>query len=326
MQDQERDAFVAASAARRLPGATRGDGADAARTHRGGRRNAGGGARPGRRPQSWALRGDRGITYSDTVPQNSTLVAGEWWPAGYEGEPLVSLEREVADDLGLSVGDTIGVNVLGRTITAKIANLRELDWDSLSINFVLVFSPNTLRGAPHAHLATLRLPPEVGREAERDVLAAVTKTFPGVTTISVRDAIASVNAIVAELALAVRVAASLALIVSMLVLGGALAAGHRQRRQDAVILKTLGATRPVLLSAFSLEYGLLGIATALFAIVAGSAAAWYVVKHLMELEFTIYPSVAATAAATALAVTLGLGLAGTWRILSVKPAQYLKNL
>ena len=106
-----------------------------------------------------------------------------------------------------------------------------------------------------------------GREAERDVLAAVTQTFPGVTAINVRDAIESVNAIVAELALAVRVAASLALIVSMLVLGGALAAGHRQRRQDAVILKTLGATRPVLLSAFSLEYGLLGIATALFAII-----------------------------------------------------------
>ena len=134
------------------------------------------------------------------------------------------------------------------------------------------------------------------------------------------------NAIVADLALAVRVAASLALVVSMLVLGGALAAGHRQRRQDAVILKTLGATRPVLLSAFSLEYGLLGIATALFAVIAGTAAAWYVVTRIMELEFTVYPSVAATAAATALAVTLGLGLAGTWRILSVKPAPLLKNL
>ena len=112
----------------------------------------------------------------------------------------------------------------------------------------------------------------------------------------------------------------------MLVLGGALAAGHRQRRQDAVVLKTLGATRPMLLTAFSLEYGLLGLATALFALAAGSVAAWYVVKEIMEFEFTIYPSIAATAAAVALAVTLGLGLAGTWRILSAKPAQFLKNL
>jgi putative ABC transport system permease protein len=275
---------------------------------------------------SWALRGDRGVTYSESVPENSTVVEGEWWPRGYDGEPLISLEREIAEDLGLKLGDTITVNVLGRNITARIANLREVEWESLSINFVLVFSPNTLSGAPHAHIATLRLAEGSGRDEERAVLSAVTAAFPGVTTISVRDAIDSVNAIIADLALAVRVAASLALVVSMLVLGGALAAGHRQRRQDAVILKTLGATRPVLLSAFSLEYGLLGIATALFAVAAGTAASWYVVTRIMELDFTVYPSVAGTAAATALAVTLGLGLAGTWRILSVKPAALLKNL
>ena len=280
----------------------------------------------GTKHSSWALRGDRGLTYSDTLPPNSTLVAGTWWPKGYDGEPLVSLENEIADDLGIKIGDTITVNVLGRNVTARIANLRKLDWESLSINFVMVFSPNTLSSAPHTDIATLRLPPGAGRDSERAVLSAVTKAYPGVTSISVRDAIESINALVADLALAVRVAASLALIVSMLVLGGALAAGHRQRRQDAVILKTLGATRPVLLSAFSLEYGLLGLATALFALTAGTAAAWYVVSHIMEMEFTIYPSVAATAAATALAVTLGLGLAGTWRILSVKPAALLKNL
>ncbi len=275
---------------------------------------------------AWALRGDRGLTYADTPPRNSTIVAGEWWPPNYTGEPLVSLERETAERLDLRIGDTITVNVLGRNVTARIANFRDLEWESLSINFVMVFSPNTLSGAPHTHLATLRLPPGAGREAQRAVLAAVTKAFPAVTSISVRDAIKSVDAVIADLALGIRVAASLALVVSMLVLGGALAAGHRQRQEDAVILKTLGATRPVLLSAFSLEYGLLGIATALFAVTAGTASAWYVVTRIMELEFTIYPSVAGTAAATALAVTLGLGLAGTWRILSVKPAPLLKNL
>lgn len=280
----------------------------------------------GQRAASWALRGDRGITYSDSVPENSTVVAGEWWPKGYDGEPLVSLEKEIADELALKLGDRIAVNVLGRTINARVANLRELQWESLSINFVLVFSPNTLRGAPHAHIATLRFAEADTPAAEKRVLSAVTRAFPGVTAISVRDAVRSVNEVIGELALAVRIAASLALVISMLVLGGALAAGHRQRRQDAVVLKTLGATRPVLLSAFSLEYGLLGIATAIFAIAAGSAAAWYVLEHLMELRFTLYPSIAASAAAIALAVTLGLGLAGTWRILSVSPAPLLKNL
>jgi putative ABC transport system permease protein len=170
------------------------------------------------------------------------------------------------------------------------------------------------------------MPEAAGRAEERAVISAVTRDFPGVTAISVRDAIESVNAVIADLAVAVRVAASLAIVISMLVLGGALAAGHRQRRHDAVVLKTLGATRSVLLSAFTLEYGLLGAATAFFAVLAGTAAAWYVVTELMDLDFAIHPSVAATAAATALAVTLGLGLAGTWRILSVKPAPLLKNL
>jgi putative ABC transport system permease protein len=274
---------------------------------------------------SWALRGDRGITYSDTLPQNSTLVAGDWWPEGYHGEPLVSLETEIAHGLGLTVGDTITVNVLGRNVTARIANLRQLDWQSLSINFVMVFSPDTFRGAPHADLATLRLP-GAGRSKERDVLSFVTRAFPGVTTVSVRDAIDTVNGLLSDLALAVRVAASLALVVSMLVLGGALAAGQRQRRQDAVILKTLGATRRRLLSAFSLEYGLLGLATAAFAVAAGTAAAWYVITRVMKLEFDIAPSVALAAVLLALAVTLGLGLAGTWRVLSIKPAPLLKNL
>src|SRR5690606_760921 len=159
------------------------------------------------------------------------------------------------------------------------------------------------------HLATLRLPDAGDRSAERAVMSAVTTAFPGATSISVRDAIAEVNRLIAELANAVRIAASAALLTSMLVLGGALAAGHRQRRQDAVMLKALGATRPVLLPAFSLEYGLLGLATAFFALLAGTAASWYVVTRVMEMEFTIYPSVGATAAATALAVTLGLGLA-----------------
>ena len=275
---------------------------------------------------SWALRGDRGITYSQTVPENSRVVAGDWWPADHEGEPLVSLEREIAEGLDVTLGDEITVNVLGRNITARVANLRELEWESLSINFVMVFSPNTFAGAPHAHLATLKLSDTADRAQERGVLSSVTRAFPGVTSVSVRDAIDSINAVISELAFAVRIAASLALFVSMLVLGGALAAGHRQRRQDAVILKTLGATRRRLLSAFSLEYGLLGLATALFAVAAGTGAAWYVVTRVMELEFTVQPGVALTAVVTALAVTLGLGLAGTWRILSVKPAALLKNL
>ncbi len=104
---------------------------------------------------AWALRGDRGITYAATVPQNSRVVEGSWWPADYSGPPLVSFDERMGQGFGLKIGDEVTVNVLGRNITARIANFRNIQWDNLGINFIVVFSPNTFRGAPHAHLATL---------------------------------------------------------------------------------------------------------------------------------------------------------------------------
>jgi putative ABC transport system permease protein len=274
----------------------------------------------------WILRGDRGITYSTGIPKNSELTEGKWWPADYSGEPLVSFEAEAGEAFGLKIGDPITVNVLGREVTARIASFRAVTWETLSINFVMVFSPNTFAGAPHAHLATLALPEGTDAAVDRQVLAGVTGAFPGVTSVRVKDAIDAVNDIVADLALAVRIAASLALLISMLVLGGALAAGHRQRRQDAVVLKALGATRKRLLTAFAAEYGLLGAATALFAVLAGTVAAWYVVNQIMGFEFVVLPWIAISAVLIALTVTIGLGLASTWHILSVKAAPFLRNM
>ena len=275
---------------------------------------------------AWVLDGDRGITYAAALPEGSQVTAGGWWPADYAGPPLVSFEREVAVGLGLAVGDSVSVNVLGRTITAKVANLRQVDWRSLGINFVMVFSPSTFRGAPHADLATLTLKagPDAGREAA--ILRDVAKTFPSVTSVRVKDALEAVNDVVGKLVLAIRGASSIALIASLFVLGGALAAGHRARLYDAVILKTLGATRARLIGAYALEYGVLGLATALFGLIAGTLAAWVVVTRAMRLGFALELSGALAAAGLAVAVTLVLGLAATWRVLGQKPAAHLRSL
>lgn len=275
---------------------------------------------------AWVLRGDRGITYEATIPKNSTLTAGEWWPEDYTGNNLVSIEDEVALDLGLEIGDEISVNVLGREITAEIANLRKVEWQSLAINFVLVFSPNTFAGAPHAHLMTLGWDKDVGTSREIDLLKTVTAEHPTVTAVRVKDAITQVNDLVAQLAWAIRGASSVTLIASVLVLAGALAAGHRNRIYDAVILKTLGATRGRLMLAYASEYAILGLATALFALVAGGLAAWFVITEIMEGSFTMLPATAAGAAGVALILTVGFGLIGTWRILGEKPAPVLRNL
>src|SRR6185312_1114657 len=104
---------------------------------------------------AWVLQSDRGLTYTGEIPKGSRIVEGKWWGAGYDGPPLVSIDKKIAEGLGLKLGDEIVVNVLGRDIAAHIANMRTIDWQGLGINFVLVFSPNVFKGAPHTHVATL---------------------------------------------------------------------------------------------------------------------------------------------------------------------------
>jgi putative ABC transport system permease protein len=273
----------------------------------------------------WVLRGDRGITYARNAPENATLTAGEWWPADYSGKPLVSFSAEEAGEIGLKVGDTITVNVLGRNVTARIANLRQVEWESMGINFVMVFSPNAFAGAPHAWLATL-LDREASIADEAKLLNEVTRAFPAITSVRVKDALDVVNRIVGQLGTAIRAAAAVALIASVLVLAGALAAGNRARTHDAVVLKMLGATRRTLISAFSLEYMLIGVATAVFALLAGGAAAWFVVARIMTLPSSFLPEVALSTVIIALVLTVGIGLAGTWRVLGQKAAPVLRDL
>ena len=274
---------------------------------------------------AWALDGDRGVTFAASVPKGSEVVAGAWWPEDYVGPPLVSMEKEVAEGLGLSVGDSVVVNVLGRDVTAKIANLRKVNWRSFAINFVLVYSPNVFKGAPFSELVSAALPTsDPGKEIA--LLRAAARNFPTVATVRVREALETVEALVAKLALAVRAATGVALLTSVLVLAGALAASRRARLADATILKTLGATRARLTAMFLTEYAILGVATAAFSVGAGTLAAYLVVARIMQSSFVFDWGPALAAASGGLAFTIGFGMIDAWRILSEKPAAFLREL
>lgn len=276
---------------------------------------------------AWVLEGDRGITYSADLPEGSTLTEGEWWPADYKGQPLVSMERDAANGLGVHVGDTLIVNVLGRNITAKVANLRAVNWRTMGINFVFVFSPNTFAGAPHTHLATATFADGDHGAQEVALLRDLAATFPTITSIRIKDTLEAVSKIADQLAFAIRGATGIALAAALLVLGGALAAGQRARIYDAVILKTLGATRRRLLSALVLEYSILGAATAVFGVLAGSIAAWAIMTRVMRVEdYSFAWGAASLGALAALVVSVVLGLAATVRILGQKPARHLRDL
>ena len=270
---------------------------------------------------AWVFRGDRGLTWSAEPPEGTNLVAGRWWPKDYTGPPLLSLESEVGQALDLGPGDRIGVNVLGRIFEAEIANLRTVDWMQLSINFVMVFSPGLLENAPQTYIATVKADGPAADALER----AVTDRFSNVSAVRVKEALAAVAVLVQHIALAVRLTAGTAVLAGLLVLAGAIAAGHRRRVYDAVVLKVLGATRPMVARAFLLEYGLLGVLTAAVATSIGSLTAYLVLSAVMHMSFAFLAAPVAGTAAAALAATLALGLAGTWRALGQRAAPLLRN-
>lgn len=273
----------------------------------------------------WVLRGDRGLTYADEVPDGSTVTKGTWWGKDYSGEPLVSFEEELAKQLGVGIGDMVTVNVLGRNISARIANLREVNWDSLAINFVMVFTPNTLSGAPHNVLATVTLPKSATLAEEADVAREIGRAYPTVTAIRVKDAINAFGAVFGKIMAAVRVAGMVTLVAGALVLAGALATAQRRRVLEAVILKAIGATRRRILTAHILEYLLIAGATAGFAVALGALSAWVALVNVMDVPFTFSWGAVLLALGLASGLVVLFGGLGTMQVLRARPVPYLRS-
>ncbi|MES2042613.1 MAG: FtsX-like permease family protein [Pseudomonadota bacterium] len=271
---------------------------------------------------AWVLRGDRTLTWSAGVPPRNLVVAGKWWPADYRGPPLVSIEDRAATALGLKIGDTITVTVLGVDVPARIAALRKIDWGGLGLNFAIVFSPGYIEEAPHSLLASVYSAPARDGAVARDVAAAL----PSVTMIRVGDLIAQIGVALGQIALAIRAAAAVTVAAGIAVLVGAVAASSRTRRYDAVILKLLGASARQVLTAQAIEYALLSAIVVLIALLMGASAGWFVVVRVFELAWAPDWGVVAMTMAAGVLATLGIGLLGSLPALRARPADALREL
>src|SRR6185437_7777509 len=270
---------------------------------------------------AWALRGDRGLTYAATPPPGTRLTAGTWWPPDYKGPPLVSFDANLAKGWHVGIGDTIRVNVLGRDIDLRIANLRDIAWRSLSINFFMVASPGLLAQAPHTHIATVR----IAQAQEGALLRTVTDTLPNVTGILVRDVLAAVAALLDQVAAALTATGAVTLLSGILVLVSAVAAGRRRRIREAVILTTLGATRWQIRAAWLVEFGLLGLASGVLAGIVGTLASAAVMHYILHTTWVFLPGTLILTLMGALATMVIFGYAGTASALRAKPAPMLRN-
>lgn len=268
----------------------------------------------------WVVTGDRAVTYAGAMPDGTRILAGEWWPDDYDGPPQISFAEEEAREMGIGLGDTLTMNVLGRDITGTITSLREVDFSSGGMGFVLTMNERALAGAPHTFISTVY----AEEAAEAQILRDVAGSAPNITAIRVRDAIDQVSGVLAGLAAATSYGAAATLLTGFLVLIGAAAAGERARTYEAAVLKTLGASRGRILRSFALRAALLGAAAGVVAIGAGIAGGWAVSHYVMQTSFTvIWPSAIAIVLGGVLATLLS-GLAFAWRPLAARPAQVLR--
>jgi putative ABC transport system permease protein len=270
---------------------------------------------------AWALKGDRGLTYAATPPENTRLVAGQWWPPDYDGPPLVSFDADMAKGWHVGLGDTIRVNVLGRDIDLRVASLRDIAWQSLSINFFMVVSPGILSHAPHTHIATVRVDPA----HEAALLRTVTDGLPNVTGIRVADVLATLSALLDEIANALAATGLLTLLAGLLVLISAVAAGQRRRTREAIILRVLGATSGQIRAAWMVEFGLLGLAAGLIAALVGGFASFGVAQYILHTPWVFSWRILILTLAGGLATMLVFGYVGLNTKSRARPAQLLRN-
>ena len=269
----------------------------------------------------WVVRGDRGISYADALPHGTKVVAGDWWPEGYQGEPQVSFSAEEAEEIGLKLGDMLTVNVLGRDITARITSLREVDFATGGMGFVMVLNAAALQGAPHSHIATIY----AGEADEARILRDLASTWPNITAIRVRDAIARATEALDTIATATAWAAAAVLATGFVVLIGAAAAGEPARVYESAVLKVLGASRARILAGFLLRAGLMGAAAGVVAIVVGITSGWAVMVMVMEAEYHFEPVSALLIVLGGVLATLLAQALFLLRPLSVRPARVLRQ-
>jgi len=277
---------------------------------------------------AWGLTGERGLTYSASLPQGNSLTQGEWWPRGYDGPPLVSVDSELAEAAGMELGDIVTVGVLGVEHTARITSLRQIDWESLGFNNVFVFSSNTFADTPHNMAATVQLPEAAGGGQARapGLLRALVGAFPGASVIEVGPLLSEARTILDQVALAILAASSVAVLAGIAVLIGAIAAARAARIYDTVILRVLGASRGQLLGLQLAEFGLLAAVLAVVALALGTGLAWLVITQLFEFDWLPDWGRILAVLAAGLALVLVFALGASLPLLRARPASTLRTL
>jgi putative ABC transport system permease protein len=256
----------------------------------------------------WALRREYRSTYREAPVSSEKLVAGRWWsgPHGVTDKtPVqVSIEQDVAKEIGAALGDEIVWDVQGVPVTTRVTSLRTVDWARFEPNFFVVFQPGALETAPQSLVVVAH----AGDAAQRGrVQRRIAEALPNVTTIDLAQVQQSVETLVTKIVLAIRFMAAFSLVAGALVLVGAIATTRDQRAREGAVLRTIGATQGQVLRVLAAEYLALGTVAALCAVLLAVAAGWALSRYVFDSPFVVPLG---SLAGLTLIVTLGTVLVG----------------
>jgi putative ABC transport system permease protein len=260
------------------------------------------------------------FTWSDTLPTGNRLTAGEWWQP-QSSEALVSVESEFAERMGIQVGDTVGFLVGSEPLTATVANLRELDWQSMRPNFFLIFPPRLLADYPATFMTSFHLAPD-----EKPFLNRFIRQFPTVTVIEMDVVVEQIRGIVGQVSAAIELVLAVILAAGGLVLVAGVQASVDSRMQESAILRALGARRGLVLGGLLIEFATLGLFAGLLATVAAEFSVYILQEWVMDMRYAPAPWVWPLGIGAGMVLIGGLGVFSCRKVVSSPPVAVLREL
>jgi len=222
------------------------------------------------------------LSYAATLPKTNRVVAGRWFDGATGVDAGISMEEGIAESLKLALGDTLTWDIAGTPVTAKITSLRKVDWDSFRPNFFTLFAPGALDGMPQTWMGAVRVPPGPQSAVW---LAALVQQYPNVLAIDVGEIIRQVQTIIEQVAKAVEFVFLFTLLGGLLVLQAAIASTQDERKFDAAILRTLGASKAQLTTAQVAEFLVLGALAGLLAAAGATATGYFLSDRVFQIPF-----------------------------------------
>ena len=284
------------------------------------------------RRAGWALRREYRSTYRESLVGSETLAGGAWFPdsasraadrAAHPEAPFpVSIERDLAGDLGVGLGDTVTWNVQGVPVRTVVTSVRTVNWARFEANFFVVFAPEAIRRAPQQYVIVANVPPGPALAAvQRDAV----RKFPNVSSLDLTLVRQTVGSIVNRVVLAIRFLGIFSLGMGIPVLFSAVAATRRARLREGVLLRTLGASRAQVAKVLLAEYGALGVLGALTGMLLAFAGAWGLTHFVFEDPFD--PAIGPTLliGAGMLALTMLIGFLTSRDVYRATPMQAIRE-